>query len=42
MSVITIEKELMGSLDPATVEREADMAAGLLQQAAGEPRLLQE
>lgn len=42
LSVVTIEKELTGSSDPATIKREADMAATLLQQAVGEPGVLQE
>jgi len=42
LSVVTIENELMGSIDPATVIREADIAATLLEQAAAEPGALQE
>jgi len=42
MSVVTIENQLTGSIDPGTVKRAADTAAGLLQQAAGEPGVLPE
>ncbi len=41
MSVITIENQLTGSIDRITVQRAADTAAGLLEQAAVEPGVLQ-
>jgi hypothetical protein len=41
MSVVTIENQLTGSIDPATVKRAADMATGLLEQAAVERGVLQ-
>src|SRR5206468_5375159 len=40
-SVVTIENQLTGSIDPPTVKRAADMAASLLEQAAAEPGVLQ-
>ena len=41
MSVVTIENQLTGKIDPRTVERAADTGAGLLEQAAAEPSVLQ-
>jgi hypothetical protein len=41
MSVVTIENQLTGSIDPATVRCAADMAAGLLEQATVESGVLQ-
>lgn len=41
MNVVTIEKQLTGKIDPVTVKRAADMAAGLLEQAAAKPGVLQ-
>jgi len=41
MSVVTIENQLTGKIDPGTVKRAADTAAGLLEQAAAEPSVLQ-
>jgi hypothetical protein len=41
MSVVTIENQLTGSIDPPTVKRAADMAESQLEQAAGEPGVLQ-
>ena len=41
MSVVTIENQLTGSIDPSTVKRAADTAAGLLEKAAAEPGVLQ-
>jgi hypothetical protein len=40
-SIVTIENQLTGSIDSNTVQRSADMAAGLLEQAAAEPGVLQ-
>jgi hypothetical protein len=41
VSIVTIENQLTGSIDSNTVQRSADMAAGLLEQAAAEPGVLQ-
>jgi len=41
MSVVTIENQLTGRIDSTTVQRAADSAAGLLEQAASEPGVLQ-
>ncbi len=40
-SVVTIENQLTGRIDRATVQRAADMATSLLEQAAAEPGVLQ-
>lgn len=41
MSVVTIENQLTGKIDPGTVQRAADTAAALLEQAAAKPGVLQ-
>ena len=41
MNVVTIENQLTGKIDPGTVQRAADTAAGLLERAAVEPSVLQ-
>jgi hypothetical protein len=41
MSVVTIENQLTGRIDPSTVKRAADTAARLLEQAASNPGVLQ-
>ena len=41
MSVVTIENQLTGRIDSTTVQRAADTAAGLLEQAAAKPGVLQ-
>lgn len=41
MSVVSIENELTGRIDPTTVKSAADTAAGLLEEAAAKPGVLQ-
>jgi hypothetical protein len=41
VSVVTIENQLTGSIDRSAVQRAADTAAGLLEQAAAKPGVLQ-
>ena len=41
MNVVTIENQLTGTIDGSTVKSAADKAAGLLEQAAAEPGVLQ-
>jgi hypothetical protein len=41
MNVVTIENQLTGRIDPGVVQRSADTAAGLLEQAAARPGVVQ-